>query len=281
MNKILYITIICLLQLYAFGVINYDAEYTYNIPLIDGDISSDWADATVIALSYPGIVTSPNEGSLTGDVPDNYLDLSGEIYLKWDFNNLYFATRVYDENLQFTEYAPGPFNAQDVIQMCFNLLNNPSAVFAADAPIYDFAVSDANDNGPYVYKHTGALYRLLNAELGGQILSDGYIIEARIPWSDFDYSPNPGDVHGIGFILVDKDLGGVETYMYDYGSGGGINIVSSWNTVTLLRGECGLWGVPAMDINKDCSVDMIDFSILASTWLGCTEPTDPDCTDLR
>ncbi|MFI4911859.1 MAG: sugar-binding protein [Sedimentisphaeraceae bacterium JB056] len=265
--------------------VNYNIPIATDAPTIDGDISSQWADAYSFSIVYPDIITSPNEGSLRDFVPDNAADFSADIYMKWDFSNLYLGARVYDQSLSFLQYYPGPFNSQDVFQMCFNLLNNPDAVSQANAPIYDFAVSDANDNGPFIYKHEGELYSLPNAAIGGAILADGYTLEIAIPWSDFDgYQVSPGDVHGIGFIVVDYDSDNYETTMFDYGLNGvtGIGTVSGWNTITLLGvDDCGLWGIAPGDVNKDCNVGLDDFALVAVDWANCTDPVDANCSNLN
>ena len=288
MKRLLYsisIVIFMLLQARAFGNINYLVPLTTAAPVIDGDISTDWQDALSVNIVYPAIVTAPNEGSVTGDIPDDAADISGTVYLKWDFEYLYVAVRVHDQVLNFWQTAPGPFNSQDVFQMCFNPLNAATTYSATTTPIYDFAVRDSSNNGPFLYKHTGDVYALPNAELGGQVLTNGYIIEAKLPWGDFSHTPLPGDVHGVGFILVDSDGGTVvETYMYDYGNNGttGINTVSGWNTITLIgENNCGLWGIPVGDINMDCLVDLEDFAIIALQWMGCTLPSEPTCVDMR
>ncbi len=268
----------------CFGV-NYNVPLSFDAPVIDGDISTGWSDAFSFTIAYPDIITSPNEGSVREFIPDNAADLSADIYMKWDFQNFYVGARVYDESLSFLQYYPGPFNSQDVLQMCFNLLNNPAGVSQGNAPIYDFAISDANDNGPFIYKHAGELYSLPNAVIGGTILADGYVLEVKIPWSDYaGYEATPGDVHGIGFVLVDYDGGYYETTMFDYGKNGvtGIGTVSGWNTITLLGdNDCGLWGIPVGDVNKDCRVDLEDYAIVAADWAKCTDPVAAGCTNLN
>jgi hypothetical protein len=267
-----------------YGV-NYTAPITSDVPVIDGDISSQWSDAMSFTMAYPDIISSPNEGSVREYVPDNAADLSAVVYLKWDNQNLYVAARVYDQSLSFLQFYPGPYNSQDIFQMCFNLLNNPAAVSLQNAPIYDFAISDANDTGPYIYKHEGSLYSLPNAVIGGVILADGYTLEVKIPWSDFDgYQPTPGDIHGIGFITVDYDQNFYDTTMFDYGKNGttGINIVSGWNTLTLVGdNNCGLWGIAAGDVNKDCRVDLSDYAMVATDWADCTDPANTSCANLN
>ncbi|MFI4912332.1 MAG: hypothetical protein ACIAQZ_11760 [Sedimentisphaeraceae bacterium JB056] len=43
--------------------------------------------------------------------------------------------------------------------------------------------------------------------------------------------------------------------------------------LALIASGGGLTG----DLNNDCYVDLLDFSVFASDWLGCVHPDDPDC----
>jgi len=44
---------------------------------------------------------------------------------------------------------------------------------------------------------------------------------------------------------------------------------------------CGNWGFYPADLNKDCYVNLADFQIMASQWLGCTHPGDVNCAELQ
>jgi hypothetical protein len=47
---------------------------------------------------------------------------------------------------------------------------------------------------------------------------------------------------------------------------------------SVLADGCDLHGVFAPgDINKDCSVNFVDFAILAADWLKCSNPDLPEC----
>lgn len=42
--------------------------------------------------------------------------------------------------------------------------------------------------------------------------------------------------------------------------------------------ECGAWGYHRADLNQDCYVNLIDFSLFASDWLECSVPFETNCT---
>ncbi len=42
-------------------------------------------------------------------------------------------------------------------------------------------------------------------------------------------------------------------------------------------GGCGSWGYKTADVNFDCRVDIEDLSIIAASWLKCTDPKNVDC----
>ena len=69
------------------------------------------------------------------------------------------------------------------------------------------------------------------------------------------------------------------------------NVVTSvdeaWNglqaddvVVTIAENECGAWGFHPLDLNYDCDVDIGDLAVFAADFGGCTEPFNPNCTNL-
>ena len=46
---------------------------------------------------------------------------------------------------------------------------------------------------------------------------------------------------------------------------------------TLGGANCGPWGYFIADIDRNCTVDLGDFAIVAADWLYCTDPDDPLC----
>ncbi len=50
--------------------------------------------------------------------------------------------------------------------------------------------------------------------------------------------------------------------------------------VAITENDCGAWvGNPA-DLNRDCQIDLIDFTLLVQQWLRCTMP-ESNCDDMR
>ena len=264
------IAIVCTAEQY---IIPYSTE---NVT-IDGSIDQlEWQDALHIPMHSENMY-------IVFDEPNDVADLSGDIYVKWDEQYLYIAARVYDDNLQWLQNSPGPFNYQDAFQVCLNPGQNPSATIFVDAPIYDIVPQDAGGNGPGLYKHSGNYMSLPSALVGGQIYSDGYGLEVAMPWSELDISPLPGQPHGIGFILVDYDEsqgGAADTLMKDFD--GSIGVPSNWNTAILVTEDgCGINGMLPADFNWDCSVNLTDWAIFAGEWLVCTDPDIEGCIDAR
>jgi hypothetical protein len=44
-------------------------------------------------------------------------------------------------------------------------------------------------------------------------------------------------------------------------------------------GFCGEWGYFGFDINKDCAVDLLDYSLLATQWAQCSHPAWAGCVN--
>lgn len=256
--------------------VQYPIPYASTSVNIDGAIEqSEWQDALYVPMYYP------NVASVVNNAPDNDADLSGDIYIKWDNDYLYIAARVYDENLQWLQYAPGPFNGQDAFQVCINPSAGISSVIFDNAPIYDIVPQDAGSNGPQLYKHDGSNMSLPNALLAGSVLSYGYIAEVAMPWSELNISALAGQMHGIGFIIIDYDGStSADTLVYDFT--GGITVIGNWNTAILVgENGCGENGIYPVDFNHDCAVDIKDFAIIAQNWLICTNPEFADCVNLE
>lgn len=290
---ILLIIVVLTVSNLTFATITYTAKQTLVMPTIDGILSSgEWDDAAVIPMANPDIVTAPKEGTLViNNAPNpSASDCSGTWYIKWDNSYLYVACRVYDNIFKWLMPSPGPYNGQDAMQLCFNLGNDPCAVFVdgsgTKTVIFDIAPQNSSGTGSSLYRHGQTLpFEGTLFAVGGELLSDGYVVEAKLAWSLFDtgYSPMQGDAHGIGLMLVDFDSFAPRTLMTDFGNGENvINTPSKWNKLILAGSDgCGEWGFPSGDLDKNCKVDFNDFAILAAHYMECSEPGNSNCSDSR
>lgn len=264
------------------SALNYNIPEAVAIPQIEGILSSgEWNDALEIQMSYPDIITPPEEGALIVGTSPTASDSSAVWYIKWDADYLYIACVAYDNSMEWVRNFGQAYSGQDTVQMCLNLFNDPQSVFYQEAAIYDFVPQTADNYGADVYRHN--LDGLAaDISIAGTVETDRYIIEVALPWAAHsgDYtSASAGDRHGFGLLIHDLDGGTTKNLMTDFGSG--TNVISQpaqWNTITLVKQNgCGEHGIFQGDINQDCYVNIADFAELASQWIHCTDPANTEC----
>lgn len=263
--------------------VEYIVPQTDQKPTVDGVISAgEWADALKVTMVYPAITQSPNEGAIPPGfaAPDNAADLSADCYLTWDNDNIYVAFRVYDQTQCWIDEQPLYTGASgDMAQFCLNPNNAAGAhVNGGGATIYDFVVDTLSSAGPS-YSDRGGLGGVV--EMTGVALSDGYVIEAAISWSQVGITPKYGQVHGCGFVLIDTDNStSWDVLMADFSNAGAWAMfpTGGYNTMRLVSADgCGLSPTSQSDLNYDCKTNLEDLSIFAQHWANCTDPADPAC----
>ncbi|MCP4191996.1 MAG: PEP-CTERM sorting domain-containing protein [Planctomycetaceae bacterium] len=267
-------------------------------PTADGIISdSEKMGQLAIPMVWPvetGAI--PLEGS--GSSEEN---LSAIWYVSWDDTNLNIAAIVKDDTPLYQLDSNGgnsAYNAQDVIQPCFNPFNNwdhffedgiPDDVDPGDsvAAIYDIVVETSDEFGPDIYRHGPKLdpdeYESIT--VAGTINEDesGYTLETTIPWAAAmddaapDYAPTVGDQHGLSFILLSfaTEGGAANATLYtDFGEG--INTIgdpTSWNSITLIGATA-----QAGDFDANGSLDINDIDLLHAEILAGTNNESYDLT---
>lgn len=263
--------------------LEYIVTETSTAPVIDGVLSAgEWDEALNVYMVYPDITQSPQEGAIPPgfDAPDNAADLSADCYLTWDYDNIYVAIRVYDQSLCWIDEQPlYEGTSGDMAQFCLNPFNVEGAdVYGNGATIYDFVVDTVDSAGPS-YSDRGGLNGVV--AMTGTALADGYIIEAAISWSQVGITPHYGQVHGCGFVLIDTDnCESWDVLMADFSNAGAWAMfpTGGYNTMKLISEDgCGMTPFNQTDLNYDCHTDMIDFSIIAKSWLDCTDPANSVC----
>lgn len=269
MYKIINSVCIVILAAASLSVaVDYQVPVSSIAPIIDGNsLPNEWDNALSVDVSYPDLVASGGTSYIGEPAHD---DLSANVKMLWDKDNLYVFARIFDNDNVWRKSYPGPYNGQDCFQMAFNLNNDQSAVFpGSGTTIFDFAADTADGMGASAYSHSDFLVK--DIVLASKELEDGWQIEIAIPWVDtFGGFAYPGNRHGFGILLVDFDGGDTSAtnFIFDFGSGQNtISDVTTWNTITLIGDDgCGANGRFAGDFNGDCYVNLSDLAIIAKQW---------------
>jgi polygalacturonase len=240
-------------------------------PIRDGVIgSAEWDGALVVEMN--------NVPPLLGG---GYSIGSEAIHttwrLMWDANYLHVAGRMYDTSHDFRKASPGPYNTQDVIQICFNPNNDIGHTFVEGsgvAAIYDLVAQTSNSYGPDVYRHGKPNNTVPAALSSGSVHSNGWTYEGSIPWSELmvgentGYVPSAMDEHGLGLIIISWKSSSY-TLITNFGNGSEtIGQPATWNKMILVDdfSNCVL-GYYNHDLNQDCTINFKDLAVLALEWL--------------
>ena len=256
-------------------------------PTIDGIITADeMAGQLEFSMSWPfpnGFIAFEGAGA-------GIEDLSATWYISWDDLNLNISAVVLDNTPDYRLDSGGfgnvAYNAQDVIQPCFNPFNDPDNFFNPDpgggpAAIYDMVVNTVDEFGPDIYRHGATLPEESHdaITIKGAENDTGYVLEASIPWEvamddvDSDYIPTAGDTHGLSFILLsfNGEAGAtpdIATLYTDFGDGSNtIADPTTWNSVTLIGAS-----FPLGDFNQNGVLDVPDIDDLTMKSAGLTNP---------
>ncbi|AQQ71148.1 hypothetical protein SMSP2_01513 [Limihaloglobus sulfuriphilus] len=107
------------------------------------------------------------------------------------------------------------------------------------------------------------------------------IIQDNSPMSWYESMLN------VGFQYVVWDFDGDDMIFVSRTAYDGAANYHDSNKITFHRIEnymdfvaaCGNWGYSQMDLNMDCVVDLMDFSLFFSDWMGCTRPYYEGCVE--
>ncbi len=174
------------------------AAFVSSAPTIDGDFA-DWSGT---ASKVTSVVYGKDKWSGASD-------LSGEVRLAWDANNFYLAARVTDN-----EYVQGATREElfkgDSLEIQFDtdLLGDffTKALTGDDVQI---GISGGSSPGvnpeAYLWVPADDARRLKQVKIGAITTTEGYQIEAAIPWSVFGVSPAKNQHYGFVFSISDND----------------------------------------------------------------------------
>ena len=185
--------------------------------LIDGDLR-EWSLSSAIFVSEKP--TQPLE------------DCSGIFYMMWDENNLYFAAKVYDDELIQGEVGDA-IHLEDDVQFDLDLDREGDilvSVYNDDDFQIGFSPGDFSNDVPEMWGwNPGGGGKLMerpqNAEIASSKFGNGWIIEARIGVDEFN-----SDLTGIAQFEEGMKIGfGRCINDYDIQSGdGGVSSGGAW-----------------------------------------------------
>ncbi len=207
------------------------AAYLPTAPTIDGNIS-DW---TTTEYSINQIVFGAANWVGANDA-------SGTYHIGWDTGNLYLAVRVRDEaHVQINggtslRYI---YKGDDVeIQIDANLSGDFSATtLSSDDYQLGFTPGNFGSLTPQAYQWLPTSQEGARSTVTVQArqISNGYELEARIPWSLFGITPAGGNRYGFAISISDNDLVGTSTQQSMVSSVGTRRLTNptTWGTLTL------------------------------------------------
>jgi hypothetical protein len=182
------------------------ATFLASPPVIDGDLD-DWTTTPYIANE-----TVPN----AADEWNGASDLSATFYLGWDAENLYIAIRRTDDIFVQVSWGRYMYQGDDVeIQLDADLAGD---FYTTTMSTDDFQIGLSPGNfdslSPEAYRwHPRYLESwLTNVDVAAVQTSEGYTLEAAIPWSVFDVIPSTGNRYGFAMALSDNDIAGVSAW---------------------------------------------------------------------
>ncbi len=177
------------------------ARYLTTPPTIDG-VYEDWA-TNRYAIGY----VVYGAGNWTGAA-----DLSGDVQVGWDDNNLYLSVRVTDD-VYVQQAAGADIYKGDSIELLFDKdLYADFYTSGLSADDFQLGISPGNPNTggtkeAYLwFPRTIEGSRTSKIAIASSSASGSYVVEAAIPWTVLETKPAANMGYGIGISVSDNDL---------------------------------------------------------------------------
>jgi hypothetical protein len=166
--------------------------YKVTAPItIDGTLENVWKNGTSVPMNATKL--------LSGAVTNN-ADLSGFGKMLWDNTYLYLMATITDDTKQ--NDSQNSYD-DDQVEFYLDLNNAKAATYDSD----DYQLSFGWNDGTVVGSiPTGA--SKTNITYSAVATTNGYIIEARIPWSTLSFTAAANKLIGIDFMINDDDNNG-------------------------------------------------------------------------
>jgi len=157
---------------------------------IDGNMEDSWSDALVVPM---------NATKLLSGAVSNTADLSGYGKLLWDNSYLYFLAVVTDDTKK--NDSPNSYD-DDCVELYIDGDNAKASTYDANDCQYSFGWDDGTIVGtiPSTASTTNITYSAVAT-------ANGYVVEARLPWTTIQATPAANKILGIDFMINDDDDG--------------------------------------------------------------------------
>lgn len=201
-------------------------------PIVDGDLN-EWAGLPTVTTPY---ITEQE------DTWDGTLDVEANWQLGWDDDNLYVGVHIKDDILVQNKEAKFSYLGDSLeLQLDTDLRGDFAPRVNGDD--YQYILSPGNfvDIPPGAFRFQGNDQGVPSDAPGSRArvmaikVSDGYQLEAIIPWSDLNLTPQAGLTLGVALSTNDNDTPGAEKQelMLSHVSTRLWRDPTSWGTMTL------------------------------------------------
>ena len=169
---------------------------------IDGDLS-DWEKSGMQKIILTGKDNKNNEMT-QGHIKDDS-DLSGYFYLGHDNDNLYMGCHVKDNEIICNETGTNIYK-DDCVEMFFDV-NKDGFYFDKNKYDYQLGIAPTGPaNKPQIWAWGYVQKNPANIEYAARIVPDGYIVEARIPFSEINgFGPKQNRNIRFSLSIHDRD----------------------------------------------------------------------------
>ncbi|MBD3240041.1 MAG: hypothetical protein GF331_05600 [Chitinivibrionales bacterium] len=207
------------------------------VPLVDEPVAVDGT----LDPAYTAAVTVPiaKAWGAYGTEPTDASDLHAEAHLLWDTENLYVCAQVTDDAIVSggTDYSK-----RDAVELFVDIGNDKSRSFGASDFLYHFACDATSAEE---VKHSATT----DVQMASSRISDGYAVEAAIPWTTLGLSaaPTAGTVMGLELAARDVETSGedAQTYLVWKGRAEATRSPSLWGTAQLAGSATKAGGQPS------------------------------------
>jgi hypothetical protein len=190
------------------------AQYTKKAPVIDGQVSVDeWSAAVPVHVEFDTPEIDPGVLQPGWASPENQADLSFDIRVLYDDENLFFLVEVADGTVIHDGPGTCPCDDDDV-ELFFDgdRQVDPESQYG---PGIEWGQFLTDTNGDKMCSACDFWGKVVEWESVPGPSSGGYLIETRIPLNSIDVldgpdtaPPKPGDYIGFNVVVGDDDNGG-------------------------------------------------------------------------